>query len=340
MMKNTTFLQRFLSLSAAMLFSLSAPFSASAQSLPGDVNGDGEVNISDVVVLIDYVLTGDDSSINVENSDLDGDRFIGVSDVTMLIDFILYGPPEDNLPQTETFTVEGVSFTMVFVKGGTFIMGPSVNSLDQAFRVTLSDFSIGQTEVTQELWLAVMGDNPSWYCSNEGFVENLQRPVEEVDWCACQDFIAKLNKLTGRNFRLPSEAEWEYAALGGNRSHDYLFSGSNDIDDVGWYAGNLPPVQDWTEGGGTQPVAMKKPNELGIYDMSGNVAEWCQDWEWKYPSTPQTNPTGPSSGQRKMIRGGSYEAELTGCYVKERTLVGVPYARGPYVGFRIVLSNQ
>ncbi len=339
-MKNTTFLQHFLSLSAVLLLLFSVPFSASAQSLWGDANDDGQVTISDVVVLIDYVLTGDDSSINVENSDLDGDRVIGLSDITMLIDFILYGPPEDNLPQTETFTVEGVSFTVVYVRGGTFMMGPSTGTGDQAFRVTLSDYSISLTEVTQELWVAVMGYNPSWFSSNGGFVENLQRPVEQVDWCACQDFCAKLNKLTGRDFRLPTEAEWEYAARGGNRSHDYLFSGGNDIDEVGWYAGNLPPVEDWTEGGGTQPVAMKKPNELGIYDMTGNVAEWCQDWHAHYPSAPQTNPSGPSYGEYKLIRGGSVAAEMTGCYLKERTLIGVPYAWGANVGFRIVLSNQ
>ena len=338
-MKNTTFLQHFLSLSAVLLLLFSVPFSASAQSLWGDANDDGQVTISDVVVLIDYVLTGDDSSINVENSDLDGDRFIGLSDITMLIDFILYGPPEDNLPQTETFTVEGVSFTMVCLQGGPFVMGPPTNTTDPAHRVTLSDFSIGQTEVTQELWLAVMGYNPSWYCSNEGFVENLQRPVEEVSWYACQDFIAKLNKLTGRTFRLPTEAEWEYAARGANRSHGYLFSGSNNIDEVGWYAENIPPVQDWTEGDGTQPVGMKKPNELGIYDMTGNVAEWCQDWFGDYPNSPQINPTGPSFGQYKVIRGGSFVSELKYCYIKVRSLA-TPPSIGTNVGLRLVLSNQ
>ena len=334
---NTTLLQRFIILTAALLFSMSVPLSASAQSLPGDADDDGQVTIADVVTLIDYLLTGDGSSINLENSDLDGDRIVSISDITFLIDYLNYGPPEENLPQTETFTVDGVSFTMVLVQGGTYIMGSGTNG-DTPHRVTLSDFSIGQTEVTQELWLAVMGYNPSWFCSNEGFDDNLQRPVEEVNWYMCRDFIAKLNRVTGRTFRLPTEAEWEFAAKGGKRSHGYLFSGSNDINEVGWYGLNIPP-----ECKTTQSVGMKKPNELGVYDMTGNVFELCQDWYGSYPSDPQTNPTGPSESwtQDKVIRGGSYfETSPERCYTTTH-MFGMPlYGISIGVGLRLVLSNQ
>ena len=339
-MMKTTIRLRFIILTAALLFSMSVPLSASAQSLPGDANDDGQVTIADVVTLIDYLLIGDGSSINLENSDLDGDRIVSISDITFLIDYLIYGPPEENVPQTETFTVEGVSFTMVFVQGGTYIMGSGTNSDDTPHWVTLSDFSIGQTEVTQELWLAVMGYNPSWFCSNEGYEDNLQRPVEEVNWYMCQDFIAKLNRLTGRTFRLPTEAEWEFAAKGGIRSRDYLFSGSNDIDEVGWYGLNLPLECGWS----TQSVGMKKPNELGIYDMTGNVFELCQDWFGKYPDYPQTNPTGPSEdeiGAGKVVRGGSwYETSPEKLYTTSHMFSIYLYGISTNVGLRLVISNQ
>ena len=191
----------------------------------------------------------------------------------------------------EVFTVEGVSFTMIAVQGGTYIMGASDNDLDArviekpAHKETVSDFMIGETPVTQELWQAVMCDNPSYF---EG---DMQRPVELVSWFDCQEFIRKLNQLTGQNFRLPAEAEWEYAARGGNRSKGYKYSGSNDVDAVAWYADN--------SGSTTHPVKTKQPNELGIYDMSGNVWEWCQDkWCDDYNS--------PHDSGYRVLRGGSW----------------------------------
>ena len=170
--------------------------------------------------------------------------------------------------------------------------------------VTLSDYYIGETEVTQELWQAVMGSNPS------RFIGDLQRPVENVSWNDCQAFVRKLNELTGGNFRLPTEAEWEYAARGGQKSRDYKFSGSNNIDDVAWYWDNSNNT--------THPVKAKSPNELGIYDMSGNVWEGCEDWYGDYNSAAQTNPKGASSGVYRVDRGGGWNYNATNCRCTNR----------------------
>ena len=197
----------------------------------------------------------------------------------------------------QTFTVNGVRFTMVAVKGGTFTMGATYDDAEvdaevdeePAHEVTLSDYYIGQTEVTQALWEAVMGSNPS---NHKG--DNL--PVENVSWDDCQVFIQKLNQLTGKQFRLPTEAEWEYAARGGRKSQGYKYAGDDYIGSVAWYSGN--------SGYETHPVATKQANELGIYDMSGNVWEWCSDWFGGYQSSSQRDPQGPSSGSRRVYRGG------------------------------------
>ena len=185
---------------------------------------------------------------------------------------------------------------MVYVSGGTFTMGATSEQGSDAWgdekpthSVTLSSFYLCKYEVTQALWRAVMGNNPSWFEGN-----NL--PVEWVSWDDCQTFISRLNNLTGKNFRLPTEAEWEYAARGGNRSRGYKYSGSNTLSDVAWYDGN--------SGIEIHPVGTKSPNELGLYDMSGNVWEWCSDWSGTYSSSAQTNPIGPSSGSNRVCRGG------------------------------------
>ena len=196
-------------------------------------------------------------------------------------------------------TINGVSYEMVWVEGGTFRMGATSEQGSYVFNdekpvhsVTLSGYYIGKTEVTQALWKAVMGSNPS---NLKG--DNL--PVEQVSWNDCQEFIRKVNALTGQNFRLPTEAEWEFACRGGNNSRGYKYSGSNCIDNVAWYDGN--------SGDKTHPVATKLPNELGIYDMSGNVWEWCSDWKGDYSSGAQTNPKGPYDGSSRMRRGGSWD---------------------------------
>ena len=228
--------------------------------------------------------------------------------------------------QNKVYTVNGVSFKMIAVKGGTFTMGATSEQTgadsdeSPTHSVTLSDYYIGETEVTQELWSAVMGSNPS------NFTGNMQRPVEKVSWNDCQTFISKLNELTGETFRLPTEAQWEYAARGGNKSKGYTYSGSNEIDDVAWHYFNSSFT--------THPVKTKAPNELGIYDMSGNVWEWCSDWEGSYSSAAQTDPTGPSTGSFRVYRGGSWNDGATDCRVANRNYYTPAFTRSP-LGLRL-----
>ena len=228
----------------------------------------------------------------------------------------------------ETITVNGVSFDMIIVEGGTFTMGATseqgndaYNSEKPAHQVTLSDYYIGETEVTQALWQAVMGSNPSYFKGNSN-------PVDFVSWYDCQEFIRKRNSLTGRTFRLPTEAEWEFAARGGNESKGYKYSGSNSIDNVAWYTSNSSSK--------THAVKTKSPNELGIYDMSGNVSEWCQDWYGSYSSNAQTNPKGPSYGSNRVLRGGSWNNSAWYCRVSCRNSYS-PVSRSYYNGLRLVL---
>jgi len=206
----------------------------------------------------------------------------------------------DNNSQTQDYRdfvlkVKGVEYPMVFVEGGTFKMGSDDSDAydheKPVHNVTLSSYYIGKYEVTQELWEAVMGSNPSHF-------KGARRPVERVSWDDCQVFIRKLNSLTGKNFKLPTEAQWEYAARGGKKSRGYKYPGSNTIGDVAWYGDNSRNE--------THDVGTKIPNELGLYDMAGNVWEWCSDWFGDYSSSSQTNPSGPSSGFRRVSRGGSW----------------------------------
>lgn len=224
-----------------------------------------------------------------------------------------------------TFTVNGVEFTMVGVQGGTFQMGSNdgEDNKKPVHSVTLSSYNIGQTEVTQALWKAVMGNNPSEFKG-----DNL--PVENVNWDDCQTFITKLNQLTGETFRLPTEAEWEFAARGGNKSQGYIYSGSNTVDDVAWYWDN--------SGNNTHDVKTKAPNELGLYDMSGNVDEWCQDWYGDYSSSSQTNPTGPMRGSFREVRGGSWHHNAWYCCSDYRSSDAADY-RYNDLGLRLVLSE-
>ena len=231
--------------------------------------------------------------------------------------------------EIETFAVNGVAFKMVKVAGGTFQMGATSEQGSDALTdekpvhsVTLSDYYIGQTEVTQELWEAVMGSNPSYFKGDN------QRPVESVSWDDCQEFIKKLNRLTGKNFRLPTEAEWEYAARGGNKSKGYKYSGSNDADAVAWYEKN--------SGSKTHPVETKQSNELGLYDMSGNVWEWCQDWYGKYSSHSQSNPKGANTGGYRVLRGGGWDNYARRVRVSDRS-INAPDSRDSGYGLRLAL---
>ncbi len=226
-------------------------------------------------------------------------------------------------------SLDDIMRNMVYVEGGTFTMGATSEQKKPdddekpTHRVSLSSFYIGKYEVTQALWKAVMGSNPSRF---EG--DNL--PVERVSWNDCQTFLRKLNAMTGKNFRLPTEAEWEFSARGGNWSRGYQYSGSNVLSDVAWYYDN--------SGSKTHNVGTKAPNELGIYDMSGNVWEWCQDWKGSYIGSAQTNPKGPSSGSYRVDRGGSWFNFAWSCRVACR-YCHTPDYRYFDLGFRLALSQ-
>lgn len=237
-----------------------------------------------------------------------------------------------------TITVKGVSFNMIRVQGGTFTMGCTPEQGSDCYddekpshTVTLSTYYIGETEVTQELWKAVMGENPSYFKSG-----SLERPVEQVSWEDCQTFIRKLNELTGKKFRLPTEAEWEYAARGGAKSAGYKYSGSNDINAVAWYDVNASDKGTSSPDYGTHVVKTKKPNELGIYDMSGNVWEWCSDWYGDYTGAAQTNPQGASTGSYRVNRGGSWGNYARICRSSNRDN-NSPVNRSDAIGLRLVL---
>ena len=227
---------------------------------------------------------------------------------------------------------------MVKVEGGSFTMGATAEQGDDAdsdesptHRVTLDSYYIGKYEVTQEQWKAVMGSNPSDFSGNN-------KPVETVSWNDCQKFIKKLNQLTGLKFRLATEAEWEYAARGGNKSKGYKYSGSNSLGDVAWYKVNSYDLGSSSPDYGTHQVGTKSPNELGIYDMSGNVLEWCSDMYGYYSSSPSTNPTGPTSGFGRVLRGGSWNYYAQFCRVAFR-FDNTPDYRSSRNGFRLVCSR-
>jgi formylglycine-generating enzyme required for sulfatase activity len=227
-------------------------------------------------------------------------------------------------------SILNISNDMVFVKGGTYLMGIDdtseiIEGGEEAERpqhkVRLNNFSISKYEVTQALWVAVMDSNPS---INKG---NYMRPVDHISWYEAQRFIDKLNKMTNHHFRMPTEAEWEYAAKGGSMSKGYGFSGSNNVDDVAWY---------YTESG-SHSVGTKKPNELGIYDMSGNVSEWCSDWYGSYSRKDSLNPKGPKEGTLKCVRGGNWVNHPEACYITIRGAIA-PTVADQFMGLRLVMD--
>ena len=218
----------------------------------------------------------------------------------------------------------------ILVKGGTFNMGCTseqqgcLNNEKPVHPVTLGDYYIAETEVTQSQWKAVMGDNPSHFKDCDDC------PVENVSWNDVQEFFARLNARAGSpRYRLPTEAEWEYAARGGANSRGYQYAGSNDINKVAWYDDN--------SGDKIHPVKGKKPNELGVYDMSGNVYEWCSDWYGDYSAGSQTNPQGSSGGIYRVYRGGSWFNYAWNCRASYRLINGPDY-RNYSLGFRLAAS--
>ena len=218
---------------------------------------------------------------------------------------------------------------MIAVAGGTFIMGTSAEQDNESaaderppHQVTLNSFYIGKYEVTQGQWKAIMGDNPSKFKLGDAY------PVENVNWDDVQEFTRRLNDSTGKQYRLPTEAEWEYAARGGNKNSPYKYSGGDNASDVAWHSGNS---------GSTKPVGGKSPNALGIYDMSGNVSEWCSDWYNKdyYANSPISNPQGPQSGfSTRVYRGGCWNQMVINCRITARA-AEVPTSPNESRGFRL-----
>ncbi len=309
------------------------PCQAQASTMRGDVDDNGIVNIADITSLIDFILSPG-MEVNAGNADVDRDGAINIADVTVLIDYVLGGitfPPDE-----EEFNVNGVTFTMMPVEGGTFMMGATAEQDSDGnererpvHQVTLDTYFIGQTEVTQALWMAVMGENPSH------FIGELN-PVENVSWDDCQQFISALNELTGRSFRLPSEAEWEFAARGGNQSQGFKYAGGDLIDNVAWYSGNDSWVLRGSGAYGTHAVATRMCNELMLFDMSGNVHEWCQDWYGGYSSESQVNPAGAVLGTERVYRGGSWYFDEWFCRVSFRNGVAPGYMSYG-IGLRLAL---
>ena len=277
-------------------------------------NGDGSVTV-----------TVDE---NTSTSSRTATITIGSETITRAISVIQSGMTPPSL-QNQTFTVGRVTFKMIAVEGGTFTMGATYEQGNDYTKdelpvhtVTLSSYSIGETEVTQALWEAVMGSNPSYFSGSN-------RPVENVSWEDCQNFIKKLNSKTGESFRLPTEAEWEYAARGGNKCRGYKYAGSNTIDEVAWYGENSNSM--------THNVAQKSPNELGLYDMSGNVWEWCQDRYGTYSNSSQTNPTGSATGSQYVTRGGGWHDGTRHSRVSGRA-PSTPAYHEESLGLRLVLK--
>ena len=275
------------------------------------------------VGIVGVVIFGVAYYNHVKNKEMEAQTFMEALELSKL--------QQDGINETvltKDEIIQNLIDNMVSVEGGTFTMGATSEQGSDAYdneipahKVTLSSFSIGKYEVTQEEWEAVMGKNPSEF-------KGAKRPVENVSWDDCQEFIRKLNQLTGKQFRLPTEAEWEYAARGGNRSRGYKYSGSDNIGSVAWYGDN--------SGRTTHPVGQKQANELGLYDMSGNVWEWCQDWYGNYSSSAQTNPTGPTSGSYRVGRGDDWGGDAGSCRVSGR-LFFAPGGLGDLLGLRLAL---
>lgn len=295
----------------------------------GDVNGDGEINIADINKIIDIILS-DNSEDYGYDADVNADREINIADINKIIDIVLNGNDDEDEKPDEVIkdlllNAGGHIFKMVAVDGGSFILGDDGTTwYEESFptlKVNLSSYYIAETEVTQGLWQEIMGSNPSYYDGD------LSLPVETVSWYDCQTFFNKLNNLSGFSFRLPTEAEWEFAARGGNMTHGYKYAGSNDYKEVAWFSFNSSSK--------THPVGQKNANELGLYDMSGNVCEWCKNWYEDWYEVFYPNPQGPSTGTERVIRGGSFYTSPEAIYIDRSHLD--PYICTSRVGLRLAL---
>ncbi len=278
-------------------------------------------SIDEFLLLLDFKSESTDNRVQITDNrvqstdESDGATVVGHFTSDSKTEIVVEVDDRDEF-RTRTYNANGVEFKMIAVEGGKFQMGEEgkwyeFGKDNRSHSVALSDYYIGETHVTQELWKAVMGHNPSQ------FKDGKNLPVDSVSYNDCVKFVEKLNSLlsgqlpNGRKFRLPTEAEWEFAARGGNRSNGFLYAGSNNADDVVWHGANSGSV--------THPVKQKQANELGLFDMSGNVWEWCYDSYSDYPTLPQTNPKvdeGPDS--YRVLRGGSWHNNAQGCRVAYR----------------------
>ena len=299
--------KRFLSVAIAMTaMAFASPATAQQLRIPvgtdilttrGDVNCDGFVDVGDIAAIID-ILSG--KSIISETLSDNG------KDVT--------------------FNIIGVPVKMIRVEAGSFTMGSSEQDNEKWPRkVTITkDYYIAETEVTQKLWTAIMGE--AHKPSDNGYTQWISTfglgddyPAYYLSWDMCQEFINRLNALTLREFRMPTEAEWEFAARGGNMSQGYKYPGSNDCGEVAWYDANDALLGLGSPDYGSHPVKQKKPNELGIYDMGGNILEWCSDYFQKsFTTVPLTDPQGPEKGNGRVLKGGSWGSNDTFCRVSGR----------------------
>lgn len=246
----------------------------------------------------------------------------------------LYAKPKESIPdslQVLHIQVDSVSFDMQRVDGGVFIMGGTSEQHREVIAtdlpthtVALDAYYIATTEVTQGLWQAVMKE---WYLSDEWHTPSL--PITDVNWYDCQEFIRRLDSITGLPFRLPTEAEWEFAARGGNKSKGYRFAGGDGVDSVSWGLNNA--------GFRTHSVGEKKANELGVYDMTGNVSEWCSDWYGRYYLGTEPNPQGATEGEWKVVRGGSFDNCKDNSHLSRREYYAPEQAMN-YCGLRLALS--
>ena len=320
------------------LFTALAALQAGAvtEVVRGDVNANGICGMDDLTTMINH-LVYNTTPPALWLADIDGDGALDLDDLTALINYLVFGEwlwPEPVMPpppdDAQVFTVNGVSFAMVHVEGGTFMQGDTSYYHDDGpvHQVTLSSYWIGETEVTTELWYAVMGD--SSVIESSGL-----QPAQNLSWDQSQEFITRLNELTGVTFHLPSEAQWEFAARGGNYSHGYRYSGSDNLDQVGWYSGNslnhgvILPI-----------VKTRMPNELGLYDMSGGAWEFCED-DWSYGQycfhEPVTDPLWRYWHLNRamiVVRGGSYNDREYFCMVFHRYAVDHDKKWG---GFRLAI---
>ena len=298
----------------------------------------------DVLARNAWTIASNQSWCTVQPESGDGD-----SEITVSVTENLSGAPRNatltltdgnlllEVTVEQSFLIRGnIEPEMVFVAGGAFTMGCTQEQGNDCYsdeipahQVTVSDFYLSKHEVTQAQWRDVMGYNPSYFTGDS-------LPVENVSWNEIQEYITQLNTLTGKQYRLPTEAEWEFAARGGVGSRGYMYSGSNTVESVAWFWNNIPSQTMGAEGYGTQPAGTKSPNELGIFDMSGNVFEWCNDWYGEYDGSSQTDPAGPLSGTYRVVRGGSWNSGYRDANVSSRGFI-MPTLSYNYLGFRLAI---